>query len=84
MERSTLPSELIRDVQGQLAFEEENPRVWPVNHFPDAQINSASSALVRKHSTAFPTERILRQVRVLHSFVLFDLRVLDGVGDYRA
>lgn len=62
VERTALPNELIRDVQGQLAFEEENPRVWPINHFPDQQINSASNSLVQKHNTAFPTERILRQV----------------------
>ena len=62
VERTALRSELIRDVQGQLVFEEEQPRVWPINHFPDQQINSASSSLVQKHSTAFPTERILKQV----------------------
>ena len=64
VERTALPSELIRDVQGQLAFEEEHPRVWPINHFPDQQINSASNSLVQKHNTAFPTERILKQVRL--------------------
>ncbi len=62
VERTALPNELIRNVQGQLAFEEENPRVWPINHFPDQSINSASSSLVQKHSNKFPTERILMQV----------------------
>lgn len=64
MERTALPSELVREVQGKLAFEEEQPRVAPINHFPDQQINTASKNLVQKHATAFPTERILRQVQL--------------------
>jgi hypothetical protein len=36
--------------------------VWPINHFPDQEVNNASNALVMEHSRAFPTERILMQV----------------------
>ncbi|CAH1783313.1 unnamed protein product [Owenia fusiformis] len=61
VERTALPSELIRGVNGQTAFEEELPRVWAINHFPDPTINQASDTLVKRHSTAFPTERLLIQ-----------------------
>ena len=37
-------------------------QVWPVNHFPEQEINNASNRLVTQHATAFPTERILLQV----------------------
>ncbi|XP_071476024.1 protein SSUH2 homolog isoform X1 [Diadema antillarum] len=61
VERTALPDELIRDVTGQVAFKEEQPRVFPVNHFPDQSINQASNTLVQQHSTAFQLERILQQ-----------------------
>ncbi|KAH3785465.1 hypothetical protein DPMN_163555 [Dreissena polymorpha] len=37
-------------------------KVWPVNHFPDDDINNASNRLVAQHASAFPSERILMQV----------------------
>ena len=43
-------------------------QVWPVNHFPDPRINSASKTLVDKHRTNFPSERIIRQVRLYKPF----------------
>lgn len=61
VERTALPDQLIREVSGQVAFEEQQPRVWPINHFPDQEINMASKSLVQEHSQAFPTERILMQ-----------------------
>ncbi|KAL5014371.1 hypothetical protein ScPMuIL_008641 [Solemya velum] len=61
VERTALPDHLIRSVTGQIAFEESQLRVWPINHFPDAEINNASQRLVNQHSTAFPSERILMQ-----------------------
>uniref|UniRef100_A0A0B6Z1P1 Protein SSUH2 homolog n=1 Tax=Arion vulgaris TaxID=1028688 RepID=A0A0B6Z1P1_9EUPU len=61
VERSALPDILIRDVRGQTAFEEISPRVWPVNHFPEQEINSASNTLVSQHGSQFTSERILMQ-----------------------
>ncbi|XP_054751524.2 protein SSUH2 homolog isoform X1 [Lytechinus pictus] len=61
VERTALPDELIRNVTGQVAFKEENARVWPINHFPDQAINQASKDLVQQHSGAFQLERILQQ-----------------------
>eukprot|EP00057_Strongylocentrotus_purpuratus_P014385 XP_011668859.1 PREDICTED: protein SSUH2 homolog [Strongylocentrotus purpuratus] len=61
VERTALPDELIRNVTGQVAFKEENARIWPINHFPDQAINQASRELVQQHSGAFQQERILQQ-----------------------
>jgi len=61
VEKTALPDELIKTVSGQMAFTETQPRVWPINHFPDQEINSASNALVSSHGTKFPSERILMQ-----------------------
>ncbi|XP_059150493.1 protein SSUH2 homolog isoform X2 [Physella acuta] len=68
IERTSLPDELIRTVSGQVAFEETSPRVWPVNHFPEQEINAASNTLVSRHGSSFGGERILMQrhrVRVI-------------------
>ncbi|XP_038073536.1 protein SSUH2 homolog isoform X2 [Patiria miniata] len=68
VERTSLPDELIRGVTGEVAFTEEQPRVWPINHFPDQTINQASKQLVQQHTTGFPLERIISQrhsVRVI-------------------
>ncbi|XP_070182963.1 protein SSUH2 homolog, partial [Littorina saxatilis] len=61
VERTELPDHLIRGVTGQVAFEEDAARVWPINHFPDQEVNNASKAIISEHSRAFPTERILGQ-----------------------
>ncbi|PIK34231.1 hypothetical protein BSL78_28945 [Apostichopus japonicus] len=61
VERTGLPDELIRGVSGQVAFKEELPLVWPVGHFQDQAINSASRELVEKHKNSFPLEKILMQ-----------------------
>ncbi len=68
VERTSLPDELIRGVTGEIAFTEEQPRVWPINHFPDQTINQASKQLVQQHTSGFPLERIILQrhsVRVI-------------------
>lgn len=59
VERTPLPDHLIRNVSGQIAFEESNQRVWPINHFHEREINEASMRLIQNHQ--FPTERILMQ-----------------------
>ncbi|KAG1671925.1 Protein SSUH2 [Nymphon striatum] len=68
VERTALPDKLIKTVSGQVALEEEQPRVWPVNHFPDSSINEASSDLVTKHINKYSAERILmqrQQIRII-------------------
>ncbi|XP_052778442.1 protein SSUH2 homolog [Mya arenaria] len=61
VERTELPNDLIKKVTGHVAFNETQFRVWPINHFPDADVNTASNQLVNKHATAFGMEKILMQ-----------------------
>ncbi|KAK6176096.1 hypothetical protein SNE40_014446 [Patella caerulea] len=61
VERTALPDELIRGVSGQISFEETVPRVWPIVHFPDQEVNMASKNLVTKHASSYANERILMQ-----------------------
>ncbi|KAL4227078.1 hypothetical protein ACF0H5_015052 [Mactra antiquata] len=68
VERTALPDHLVRNVQGQVAFQEQQFRVWPINHFPDAEINNASQSIVQQHASAFPSEKLLmqrHQVRII-------------------
>ena len=50
-------------VSGQVAFEEEGPRIFPLTQFPDSTINLASAQLVNSHKNKFVDERIYGQVR---------------------
>ncbi|KAJ8301231.1 hypothetical protein KUTeg_020218 [Tegillarca granosa] len=59
VERTSLPDHLIRNVSGQVAFEETFPRVWPINHFHEVEINEASKRIVTQQQ--FPAERQLMQ-----------------------
>lgn len=58
---SNLPDELMRKCQAQNVFSEQNIRVSPLNHHPDAQINAASSRLLSDHASRFVNSRILAQ-----------------------
>jgi len=61
VEKLNIPEDLIRDVSGQVAFEEEMPKVFPVDAFNDDVIKMASSQLVASHAANFLDQRILRQ-----------------------
>ena len=63
VEHLDLPQELVRDVSGQVAFEEESPRVKPVEAFGDAEkgIKEASTRLVTDHLNSFADQKVLRQ-----------------------
>jgi hypothetical protein len=65
----SLPEELFRSVTGQIAFEEEAPRVTPINHFPDETINMASVQLLQSHAQMQVEQRLLAQV--FYIFILF-------------
>ena len=56
-----IPENLIRNVSGQVAFEEEFPKVVPVTAFKEETIKMASAQLVASHASKFPEEKILRQ-----------------------
>ncbi|XP_055945435.1 protein SSUH2 homolog [Argiope bruennichi] len=64
-ETSSMPKELVKQVTGQVAYEEENPRVFPIMHAPDVAVRNASNELVTKHGSAFTNERILKQRQCL-------------------
>ena len=61
VEKLNLPTELIRDVSGQVAYEEEAPSILPLTVVSDAAIKDASSSLVNKHVNTFSDQRIVRQ-----------------------
>ena len=61
MERLKLPTELIRDVSGQVAFEEETKNIEPLRNVNDEAIKTASHMLVNKHANVFSDQRIVRQ-----------------------
>ena len=46
---------------GQVAYEEEGERVFPVESFDDEVIRMASAQLVSSHASKFSEEKILRQ-----------------------
>ena len=50
-----------RNVSGQVAFEEEFPKVEPVTAFKEETIKMASAQLVANHLGKFPEEKIMRQ-----------------------
>lgn len=56
-----LPHDLIRDVSGQVAFEEESPKISALSTVTNKDIVQASSALVASHSNDFSDRRIVRQ-----------------------
>ncbi len=58
--RFGLPRELIRDVSGQVAFEEEMSRLKPLR-VSDQDISDASVKLVSNHASAFADQRIVAQ-----------------------
>ncbi|KAK7089620.1 protein SSUH2 homolog [Littorina saxatilis] len=61
VQKTPLPHGLAKTVMGQVAFKEQNPRVAPINHFPDQQVKKVSTTLINKHARDFPSEKILMQ-----------------------
>lgn len=69
MAQSTLPEDLIRQVSGQVVYEEEGSRITPLHHFADPTISLASTQLVLNHNRQWPDQRILAQVWPIRSFI---------------
>ena len=62
IERLNLPTDLIRDVSGQVAYEEEAPRVKPIDAFGEnLGIKEASTSLVFNHLNSFSDHKVIRQ-----------------------
>ncbi|XP_071035006.1 protein SSUH2 homolog [Parasteatoda tepidariorum] len=68
-----MPKELILEVSGQNAYEEENPRVFPIVQGAEQAVCNASSDLIRKHGNAFTNERILKQRQSLRIIPVADV-----------
>lgn len=58
---SSLPEDLIRQVSGQVVYEEEGERITPLTRFADPTISLASTQLVLNHNRQWPDQRILAQ-----------------------
>lgn len=62
VEKLDLPHDLIRDVSGQVAFEEESPKIRPLSAtIPNKDIQQASNNLVSSHGNDYSDHRIVRQ-----------------------
>ena len=75
-ERTDLPDELIKGVSGKTVFEQSAPRVGAIVGYKINEINQNSGALVQKHATAFPTERLLYQRQQLRAVPVTQI---DGI-----
>lgn len=53
--------ELIKDVSGEVAFDEQGPEVQPLLHVDNEDIKEASVKLTCRHASAFPDQRIIGQ-----------------------
>ena len=69
VEKSSLPADLIRQVSGQVVYEEEGARIAPLLHFPDPTISLASAQLLLNHNRQWPDKKILAQVFVCHCLI---------------
>ncbi|ESO82302.1 hypothetical protein LOTGIDRAFT_134754 [Lottia gigantea] len=67
IEKTDLPDELIRDVQGSVVFEQVMLPVWPISAYPLDEINQCSNNLCNQHRTAFQTEKYLQQRQQLRA-----------------
>ena len=74
IERLDLPVDLIRDVSGQVAYEEEASRVKSIDAFgEDLGIREASTSLVFNHLNSFSDHKVIRQrhqVRRCHVMIV--------------
>jgi len=61
LEKTNMPEDLIRDVSGQVAFEEEDNKVHPITAFSDDVIKSVSTNHIGIHADKFNEYKILRQ-----------------------
>ena len=71
VEKSSLPADLIRQVSGQVVYEEEGARIAPLLHFPDPTISLASAQLLLNHNRQWPDKKMLAQVSISYCSILF-------------
>nr|XP_026695861.1 protein SSUH2 homolog isoform X2 [Ciona intestinalis] len=74
IERTDMPDHLIRDVTGDVIFQQAALRVGPVQNFIEQEINRRSSELVSSHATAWPAKLILQQRHKLTAVPVYECR----------
>jgi hypothetical protein len=67
LEGTDLPDHLVGGVQGDVVFEQAMFQVWPIQHYPVAQIAQNSVRLVESHRGKFRNERQLQQRQTLRA-----------------
>ncbi|KAJ8035513.1 Protein SSUH2-like [Holothuria leucospilota] len=75
-ETTDMPDELIRDVSGEVVFEQTLPFVWPITQYHVADINTNSTRIVEKHRNAWPNAKLLQQRQVLRSVPVTEVKYL--------
>eukprot|EP00007_Cunea_sp_BSH-02190019_P007473 CAMPEP_0174230438 /NCGR_PEP_ID=MMETSP0417-20130205/1211_1 /TAXON_ID=242541 /ORGANISM="Mayorella sp, Strain BSH-02190019" /LENGTH=339 /DNA_ID=CAMNT_0015308133 /DNA_START=117 /DNA_END=1136 /DNA_ORIENTATION=+ len=65
-----VPERLIRNVSGVTLFQEEDAMLAPIDHIPDASINSAANELMARGSCP-PDERLLRQRMMIRAVPVY-------------
>ncbi len=67
LEHTDMPDELIRNVSGQVVFQQALPFVWPISQFPVQEVNENSIRIVEHHRSAWPNAMLLHQRQTLRS-----------------
>ena len=68
--------DLIRDVSGQVAYEEEASRVKPIDAFgEDLGIREASTSLVFNHLNSFSDHKVIRQRHQVQSYGCISFKI---------
>ncbi|PIK46611.1 hypothetical protein BSL78_16524 [Apostichopus japonicus] len=82
LENTDMPDELIRDVSGEVIFEQTLPYVWPISQYQVAEVNANSMRIVEKHKNSWPSCKTLQQRQVLRSVpvteVKYDFKQKEG------
>ena len=72
-EETDLPHKFIRNVCHDKVFEQTLPLVWPLRHYPHAELAAASIRMCESHLSQWPNERIIHQVR--YSPIIHNLHI---------
>lgn len=62
-----MPDHLVKEVGGEMVFEQVLDQVFPITSYPIAEINQNSIRIVNQHKGAFPNERLIKQRQQLRA-----------------
>ncbi len=63
-EKTELPDEIIKTVQGEVLKQDEGVQILPINDCSKEEINQNSTRLIQKASQAYSNERQILQVNL--------------------